>query len=435
MPDALILAAGRGDRMRDQGLIKPLVPFLGVPLLERAMTVLARIGVRRIVVATGWQAEAVSEAARRYGARLGVEVEPVYAPDWERGNGASAAAAAGRFDRPFLLVMCDHLFEPEMLAKLAEQTPPARGLVLAVDRNLSHPLVDWDDVTCVRVEGAAIRAIGKGLPNPDGFDTGAFLLTPEALARLKEERIASMTELVRRLAEEGRAQAWDASGYFWADLDRPDLLQRAEALWLAKIAGKAHDGPVSRRLNRPISVRLSRWFIRHRIRPMQITWLAFAMSVVAALFVAMPSWWAIAFGGILAQLASIVDGCDGEVARATYQESDYGGWVDAVLDRYADALLLGAMCWHALVHEMAGMSAVAAGLAALSGALINSYTADKYDGWMRKHQKAYRFRLGRDVRVFAFFLACLLDAPMALLVLTAAVMHLENLRRLWVVGR
>ena len=433
--EALILAAGRGSRLSDQGLPKPLVPFLGVPLLERALRALKRAGIRRVVVATGHAAARIRAAAHRFGRRLGLEVETVEAPDWALGNGASARAAAGRFQGPFLLVMCDHVFAPELLAALAGQEPPQGGLVLAVDRRKDNPLVDPEDVTRVRLEGARITAIGKGLSPHDGYDAGAFLMTPEALARLQELDEPTMTRLVAALAEEGRAIAWDIGRRFWADVDDARMLDRAERALIHAGAAKPHDGPVARRLNRPLSARLSLWLARRGATPMQITWGAFALTVLAAWLIAQPGWIWIALGGLLAQAASILDGCDGEIARAQLAESDYGGWLDAVLDRYADALLLGAFTVHALVHETAGMPAVHAGLAALSGALINSYTADKYDGWMQRHGKAHRFRLGRDVRILALMVFALADAPMALLWLTALVMHAENLRRIWVVRR
>jgi hypothetical protein len=58
-----------------------------------------------------------------------------------------------------------------------------------------------------------------------------------------------------------------------------------------------------------------------------------------------------------------------------------------------------------------------------------SYTADKYDGLMRERGGS-RFRIGRDVRVFAIFLGAVLNQVFAVLVLIAVVMNLETLRRL-----
>ena len=62
---------------------------------------------------------------------------------------------------------------------------------------------------------------------------------------------------------------------------------------------------------------------------------------------------ALALGGLLAQLASVVDGCDGEVARLKFHESAYGGWFGAVLDRYADAFLLLGLTWYVFSRRAA----------------------------------------------------------------------------------
>jgi len=44
--------------------------------------------------------------------------------------------------------------------------------------------------------------------------------------------------------------------------------------------------------------------------------------------------------GILVQLASIVDGVDGELARARNMASPVGAFLDSLLDRIADAFVI-----------------------------------------------------------------------------------------------
>ncbi|GAH65166.1 unnamed protein product, partial [marine sediment metagenome] len=104
-------------------------------------------------------------------------------------------------------------------------------------------------------------------------------------------------------------------------------------------------------------------------------------------------------GAILAQIASIIDGCDGEIARLKYQSTAFGGWFDAVLDRYADAFLLfGLICHIYFLND--NFLYIIVGFLALTGTFMNSYTADKYDGLMRKLGVRTRFRMGRDIRIF-----------------------------------
>ena len=222
----------------------------------------------------------------------------------------------------------------------------------------------------------------------------------------------------------------EVRGRFWCDVDDEAALARAEQALFDRLRGKTADGPVARWLNRPLSIRLSRWLVRTSVTPNQVSLFPFALSLLAAGLFFLPGWAALAAAGVLAQLASILDGCDGEIARLKFRQSDYGGWLDAVLDRYADAFLLFGLTWHAW-RETAWDGALVVGFLAIIGSFLLSYTADKYDGRMRARGGA-RFRLGRDVRVFVILVGALLDQALAVLWLTALVMNAETLRRLLV---
>jgi len=136
-------------------------------------------------------------------------------------------------------------------------------------------------------------------------------------------------------------------------------------------------------------------------------------------------------GGVIAQFASIIDGCDGEVARLKYQSSDFGGWFDAVLDRYADAFLLFGLTWHLLAVEASGW-VLFTGFMAIIGSFMLSYTADKHDNLMRERIKLggkAQWRMGRDVRVLLIFVGAAVNWVLPVLVVIAVVMNLETLRR------
>lgn len=72
---ALILAAGRGERMRplSDHTPKPLLPVRGVPLIEWHLQALARAGVREVVVNTAWLEERFVPALGD-GARWGLRI-------------------------------------------------------------------------------------------------------------------------------------------------------------------------------------------------------------------------------------------------------------------------------------------------------------------------------------------------------------------------
>ncbi len=139
----------------------------------------------------------------------------------------------------------------------------------------------------------------------------------------------------------------------------------------------------------------------------------------------------LALGGVVAQFASVIDGCDGEIARLKFQSSSYGGWLDAVLDRYADAFLLFGLTWHLCAGRWNGL-VVTIGFLAIIGSFMLSYTADKYDELMRQRIATTRLsglRVGRDVRVFLMFLGAVSNQVLPTLAIIAIVMNLETVRR------
>jgi CDP-L-myo-inositol myo-inositolphosphotransferase len=430
----LIIAAGKGCRLQQRGESKPLIPILGIPLIERVIRSIHEVGVDDFYVITGHQGERVCSFLDSLKERLGIHITTIANEEWEKENGLSVLRAREYLHEPFLLVMADHLFDPSIVRELIGLPVVDGESALVVDGNIHNSLVDMEDVTRVKTEGGKIRSIGKSLTDFNGLDTGIFMCTPaifDALKRSVEEcGDTTLSGAIRILAAEGRAKAVEINGHFWIDVDDPAALRRAESSLLANLRDKPNDGPVSRFFNRPLSVRISRQLVNHRITPNQISLFSFLCSLLAASLFAVGGYLALALGGVLAQLASIIDGCDGEVARLKFQSSQYGGWFDAVLDRYADAFLLFGLTWHAYADRTDNL-VLLIGFLAIIGSFVLSYTADKFDGLMRDQVgNGKGVRLGRDVRVFLIFLGAICNQAFLTLAVIAAVMNIETLRRL-----
>jgi CDP-L-myo-inositol myo-inositolphosphotransferase len=436
---ALILAAGLGSRLRPQTQTpKPLARVLGLTLAERVVCTLLDAGISRFLVTLGHEAETVREHFSDIARRRGVTIDFIEAKGWERGNGASALAAKGHTgDAPFFLVMIDHLFDPKIARSLADDPPAPGEMRLAVDRD-KDGIFDLDDVTRVKIGDGRIQAIKKTLDDWDAGDTGVMLCTSglfEGLERAAVNNKHGLSDGLRELAGEGRAKTVDVTGLPWLDVDTPDALREAERRLMRDQGRKTRDGPVARHLNRPVSRWFSSTLVRTRVTPNQISLVSWVLSCVAAGLMAMSGYPALAIGGALAQLASIIDGCDGEIARLKHSQSAFGGWFDAVLDRYADAILLFGLMWHEFAATGTNLS-ILLGFAAIVGSFLNSYTADKYDGLMAQRlQGASYFRLGRDVRVFIIFLGAVLNQPLLTLGVVALVMNVEVVRRIVVYAR
>ncbi len=430
----LIIAAGKGSRLQQQGNSKPLVPILGLPLIERVIRSAIEAGADDFYVVTGYQEELIRVFLVGLTGRLGCRITPIFNRDWEKENGLSVLKAREYLKEPFLLLMADHLFDPAIARELMALPLSDGEIALSVDGDTHSSFVDMEDVTRVKTNGGKILNIGKDLTDFNGFDTGIFKCTPAIFSALersaKKNGDTTLSAAVQILSTEGKAKAVEINGRFWIDIDDSAAFSRAENAILINLKAKPNDGPVSRYINRPLSVMISRRLVDHRITPNQISLFSFLCSVLAAGLFALDGYLALLLGGFVAQFASIVDGCDGEVARLTYQSSSYGGWFDAVLDRYADAFLLFGLMWHAYADRTDGLILLF-GFLAIIGSFMLSYTADKHDSLMRdliSHGKG--LRMGRDIRVFLIFLGAVFNQAYLTLVVIAAVMNIATIRRL-----
>ncbi len=229
----LIVAAGQGLRIRDIALSKPLAEVRGVALIERVIESAHAAGLGEFVVVTGYEAERVEAFLADLSARRGFKIETVFNPDWDKSNGLSVAAAEAMLGEHFVLMMADHLFDPEILSELLATAPDAEGVTLAVDRRLDNALVDMEDVTRVATtaEGKIVR-IGKLIETFDAFDTGIFLAS-KALIRAVHEDVAvggngGISAGMQILADGGHAQVFDIGDRFWLDVDDKVAFGHAE---------------------------------------------------------------------------------------------------------------------------------------------------------------------------------------------------------------
>ena len=95
---------------------------------------------------------------------------------------------------------------------------------------------------------------------------------------------------------------------------------------------KPQDGFVSRFLNRPISSLITRLLVKFPIHPSAFTASIFVLPVVAGVFLMRGDYLSVLLGAAIFQVFSILDGCDGEIARARNLESKFGERLDNVCD-------------------------------------------------------------------------------------------------------
>ncbi len=235
---ALIIAAGRGSRLRTStaNRPKPMVEVGGTPLIRRVIESAGAAGITRFTVVTGYLGDVLEDYLARE-IPADVKVCCVRNPDWERPNGVSVLKARGFVPREFALLMSDHLFDPRILL-LLYSTPLKNGFCrLAADFNPAG-VPDLEDATKVSAVNGRLMDIGKEIRDYNAIDTGVFLCTEGifsalevSISRGEESLSAAVLELARR----GKMEVADIGGLFWRDIDDEAGLLEAESA----IVGKA----------------------------------------------------------------------------------------------------------------------------------------------------------------------------------------------------
>jgi choline kinase/phosphatidylglycerophosphate synthase len=422
MSAGVILAAGSGLRL--EGGPKPLVQVGGITLLERAVLTLRQAGVKRIIVVIGHAKDAV----KQFVAERALDVELVENDDFSLGNGSSVLVGGRAVGGRFILTMVDHIVDPEAIARLLSSEAT---LTAAVDTEPSSCRLA--EATKVRLSGERVVAVGRELEDYHAVDAGLFLCDAEVVA-IAERAVAagegSWNAVKRRCLAEGRPiVAVDLKGLFWVDVDTRDDARRAERLLVQRAAGKSWDGLVARYVNRHLSWRLSLLLIRPGISANAVTMFAFLLTLVSAGVLALGQLWpqALIAAGILVQTSSVVDGVDGEIARASLRDSPAGNFLDSVLDRVGDAAVLIGLA----VAAGPGTTAWAALVLALFGSLQVPYVRASYEASFGRPlpAPAYRIGFGRDVRLFLVAVSAVALQPLWGLVVVAALANLEAARR------
>jgi CDP-L-myo-inositol myo-inositolphosphotransferase len=417
---ALVIAAGKGSRLKlklRKDKPKPLVQLLGLSLIERVILNAKQAGIDQFLIVVGYLGEKIEKKLGE-GNKYGIKIEYIENAEYERENGVSVLCAkrAINEDENFILLMSDHIFEWEILVDLIrkgeEELEEGKGgeCILCVDKKPKSKYVDLEEATKVKIENNHIVDIGKEIKDYDGVDCGIFVLSPSIFEAL-EESIRNGDETlsggIKVGAEKGKVKAFDVGDKFWIDIDTKGDYRKAKRI-LCEGLTKPTDGVISRYINRRFSTGVFTPLllkIYGGVTPNQVSLMSFGVAVISALlfFLSHPL-----IGGVFIQLSSILDGCDGEIARLKNRGSGIGGFIDAVLDRYADALILLGMFYYSMVtlsnKEIFGfycsdLIIFLISVLAILGSLMVSYTSAR-----AMSDLSYRHKGNRDLRLFLLFL-------------------------------
>jgi len=192
--------------------------------------------------------------------------------------------------------------------------------------------------------------------------------------------------------------------------------------------GKKTDGIVSRYINRRISTRISRFVVKKfgDVSPNKITLFSFMFGLFAAAIYLfnMPI-----VAGIMVQVASIIDGMDGEIARALKKESRFGAFLDSLTDRIVDVAIL--MCFSIFIWRIYGKTyshdlLLLLIVLALSGSILVSYSRTRCEATIGIDPRSLGGGIAsRDIRLFIIFVGSVVGLYIETLILIALLTHLD----------
>jgi len=430
---AVILAAGKGERISNTAefVAKPLIKIFDLSLIERSIkNLINNLNVKKIYIVTGFNHEEINDHLVKLKNKLSLNVEVVFAKNWEKGNGASFLAILDKIKHEqFYLLMADHLFNNEFFNAISKYKTNNKSYLI-ISRTLSS-LNDFNDATKVNVVDDKINDIGKSINDNNAFDTGFFILNSDQFNNVNKLAVReklSLSEVIQELVQQKKLYFIEVPEDSWFDIDTSQDLLKAKNYLLNNSNSKINDGSISKYINRPISKWITSKIIDYPLTPNQISIAVFFISVFSGLIISMEGYFFLLLGALLAQSSSILDGCDGEIARLKLLKSKFGGWLDQVLDRYSDLFIFTGLTFHTyFIHKT--LTVFLIGFIAVGGRIISSYTAFVYDSVASTRNS---IRIGRDLIIFIILIGAVLNIPYITLVILAFIMNADVCKRLWI---
>ncbi len=168
---------------------------------------------------------------------------------------------------------------------------------------------------------------------------------------------------------------------------------------------------------------LVRRLSKHHVNPNYLTFIGLGVNIFATvLFAKGLFFWA----GLVVLFAGIFDMLDGAVARVTKKVTTFGAFLDSVIDRYSDMLMLfGLLIWYAKMDRMfyVGLTAMV-----IIGSVMTSYTRARAESLIPACKVGF---LERAERVVLLIIGALTDRMAVVLWIMAILTNWTVFQRIW----
>jgi len=168
---------------------------------------------------------------------------------------------------------------------------------------------------------------------------------------------------------------------------------------------------------------LVRRLSKYRVNPNFLTFTGLGINIAATVcFAKGMFFWA----GLVVLFAGVFDMLDGAVARVTNRETRFGAFLDSVVDRYSDMLMLfGLMIWYAKMDKMFYLSLTGM---VIIGSIMTSYTRARAESIIPACKQGF---LERAERVVLLIIGALTDRLAVALWIMAILTNWTVVQRIW----
>ncbi|MDH4129208.1 MAG: CDP-alcohol phosphatidyltransferase family protein, partial [Spirochaetota bacterium] len=171
--------------------------------------------------------------------------------------------------------------------------------------------------------------------NDAKIQTGFYLIPKNLIKQYKSDNFSKKYFI--DWINENHLENYNFGERFYLDIKSKTSKKLGEK-GLFKFLTKSTDPLISKTFNRPISLFFTRFLMHTPITPNMMTTVTLLISLLSCYVVLLDGYFYAALGGFLYHMASVIDGCDGELARLKFQFSKLGEWLDGFVDDFKNAL-------------------------------------------------------------------------------------------------
>lgn len=224
MKQAVILAAGEGQRLRPFTVTKPkaMLAIAGKPILQYVVEALAQNGIRNIVIVVGYKREQVFDYMGA-GERFGVDIVYI-TQEKQLGTAHALVQAKDVVESEFLVLPGDNLIEADTIARFVA-TKPNAVLVKKVDNTARYGVVT--------TEGGVVKDIVEKPKEAKGnlINTSIYAFSREVFDFIVDE--VDIPDVINKMLAQGYAISARETEATWLDVVYPwDILSLNDAVLL-----------------------------------------------------------------------------------------------------------------------------------------------------------------------------------------------------------